>query len=169
VSSLKSAKAPIQKLSHRNRIAFLFSLISFLFLFPGIYLSMLSVSTKGSVNTNVPHVEHNFLGIPSINGTEKKHISLNILDTTRSILKTIHDLWGRDYYFVAGMILLFSVIIPFIKGGLVTYIFFTKDINRRKKIFEFIKAIGKWSMCLLWLFFSLIFQRVPLVPKVLRI
>jgi hypothetical protein len=45
------------------------------------------------------------------------------------------------------MIFLFSVIVPVIKGTLVTYIFFCKNKPRRHNIFEFIKAIGKWSMC----------------------
>ena len=135
------------KLSFRNKMALITSLIAFIFLFPGIYLSMLTIATNGSVNAKLPHVESTILGFPQIKGTEEKHIGLKIFDTTRSILKTVHDLWQRDYYFVASMILLFSVIIPFIKGIMITYVFLSKKAETRKKVFDIIKSIGKWSMC----------------------
>ncbi len=143
----KSPKAMIQKLSARNKLAFFTSIVSFLFLFPGIYLSMLTISTTGSINAQTPHIETNIIGIPSVSGSEQHHMNLNIFDTTRSILKTVHNLWDRDYFFVASMIFLFSVIVPITKGILLSYTFFTKNSVRRKNIFLFIKAIGKWSMC----------------------
>lgn len=108
---------------------------------------MLSISTKGSIKTEIPHLQSGFLGIPKVQGTEEHKMELKIFDTTRSILKTIHDLWERDYFFVATMIFLFSVIIPVIKGILVTYCFFSKSTQKRRKVYEFVKAIGKWSMC----------------------
>jgi paraquat-inducible protein A len=137
----------IQKLSFRNKAAFFLTLLSFFFLFPGIYLSMLTISSEGSVKAKLPHLEPNLIGIPQVQGTEKHRMDLNIFDTTRSVLKTVKDLWEKNYFFVASMIFLFSVIIPFTKGLLVSLIFFTKQSERRKKIFSFIKAIGKWSMC----------------------
>ncbi len=137
----------ISKLSLRNKLAFTLSLIALLFLLPGIYLSMLTIESKGSINASVPHVESTFLGIPHIKGTENKHISVNIFDTQRSILKTVHDLWERHYLFVAVMIFLFSVVVPFTKSFLVTYLFFHKSAKTRQQILAFIKSIGKWSMC----------------------
>jgi paraquat-inducible protein A len=133
--------------SFRNQLAFLCTVFSFCFLVPGIYLSMLTISTSGSLNANIPHIEKNFIGIPKVSGTEEKHIPIKIFDTSRSILKTIHDLCGQGYYFVGIMILIFSVIVPFVKGILLTYIFFNKKHATRAKIFTFIKSIGKWSMC----------------------
>jgi len=146
VNEIKPIKK-ISKLSFRNKIAFSISTLSFFFLFPGIYLSMLTVKSKGSVSAKVPQVEYNFFGFPSIDGTEMKHMSLNIFDTSRSILKTVNDLWDKQYQFVACMILLFSVLLPIFKGIALTYVFFTKNFERRGKIFDFIKSIGKWSMC----------------------
>jgi paraquat-inducible protein A len=137
----------IQKLSLRNKLAFFTSILSVFFFFPGIYLSMLSIATTGSINAQVPHIVHNFIGFPHVAGTEQHHIALNIFDSTRSILKTVHDLWNQDYIFVASMIFLFSVIVPLIKGSLLTVIFFNKHSETRKKVFAFIKSIGKWSMC----------------------
>lgn len=137
----------IQKLSTRNKLAFSISILSFLILFPGIYLPMLSISNEGELRAKVPRLESNFLGIPSIQGTETRHMEIDIFDTTRSTLKMIYDLWEKKYHFVSSMILLFSVIIPILKGGLLTYIFFTKNQKIRNNIFTFIKSIGKWSMC----------------------
>jgi paraquat-inducible protein A len=144
--SKAKTKTAIQ-LSSRNKLAFALSLISFLFFFPGIYLSMLTVATKGSVNAELPHVEHGFLGIPKVQGTDNEHIALKIFDTSRSTLKIVYDLWERHLYFVSSMIFLFSVIVPLLKESLLTYIFFNRDTNKRKKVFDFIEAIGKWSMC----------------------
>lgn len=147
MTSATSPKTAIQKLSSRNKLAFFTSIVSFLFLFPGIYLSMLSISTTGSINAKMPHVERNIIGLPNVSGSEQHHMAINILDTTRSILNTVHDLWGKDYFFVASMIFLFSIIVPVTKGVLLTYSFFSRNSTRRKNIFYFIKAIGKWSMC----------------------
>ena len=137
----------IAKLSLRNKLAFTISLLSFLFLFPGIYLSMLTINTTGSVNANVPHVQKGFLGIPSVQGTENKHFNLKLMDTSRSILNTVSKLWEKEYYFVASMIFTFSVLIPLLKGILLTYIFFHMSSKTRQNVFWFIKSIGKWSMC----------------------
>jgi hypothetical protein len=137
----------IQKLSLRNKLAFSTSIIAFLFLFPGIYFSMLTVKTTGSINATVPHVEKGFLGMPTVNGTEEKKMPLKIFDTNRSILKTVHDLWRKNYFFVASMILLFSVIVPTIKGLLLTFLFFRRRSEVRQKLFAIVKSIGKWSMC----------------------
>ena len=137
----------IAKLSVRNKLAFTISLLSFLFLIPGIYLSMLTINTTGSVNANIPHVQKGFLGIPSVQGTENKHFNINLMDTSRSILNTVSKLWEREYYFVACMIFTFSVLIPVLKGILLTYIFFHRTSKKNQNIFWFVKSIGKWSMC----------------------
>lgn len=136
----------IQKLSLRNKWAFFFSLLSILFLFPGIYLSMLTITSEGTINAKLPRVGH-VLGIPHVEGSELKRLSFDFFDTSRSILNTVHDLWNKNYFFVSTMIFLFSVIVPVVKGSLVTYVFFSQNSQKRKKVFAFIKSIGKWSMC----------------------
>jgi paraquat-inducible protein A len=141
------AKTGSALVSWRNKLALTISIVSFFFFFPGIYLSMLTVSTQGSINAQIPHLTHSFFGKDQDKGFDNKSIPVKIFDTTRSILNTIHNLWTRNYFFVASMIFLFSVIVPLVKGALVTYIFFCKKKSRRHNIFEFIKAIGKWSMC----------------------
>jgi hypothetical protein len=147
VPAAASRKGIIRSLSFRNKIALFISIVSFLFFFPGIYLSMLSISTSGSISAELSKGGGNILGKSAASGSEQHQMAINIFDTTRSILKTVHDLWVRDYFFVASMIFLFSIVIPLTKGTLLSYIFFTKNDARRRSIFSFIKAIGKWSMC----------------------
>jgi hypothetical protein len=83
-----------------------------------------------------------------INAPEAEaHVGIQFFNTTNSILKTVHDLFIHDYKFVACMIFLFSVIVPVLKGILLMYASLCKKIEIRKKMFAFVKAIGKWSMC----------------------
>jgi paraquat-inducible protein A len=137
----------IRSLSIRNKLAFLFSSISFVFLFPGVYLSMLSISSTENIAAKVPHLEYGFFGIPHQVGTEIRHIGINLFDTSRSILKTLEHLWNHGHHFVAIMIFLFSVIVPVTKGLALIYVILHKNRVVREKIFGMIKAIGKWSMC----------------------
>jgi uncharacterized paraquat-inducible protein A len=70
----------------------------------------------------------------------------SVLNETRSIIQTISSLTRTGNYFVATLILLFSIIIPFAKGILLLY---TIKINNKKKktsIYNFINKISKWSM-----------------------
>lgn len=147
VQGQAQVKPQSRRLSIRNKLAFSCSALSFFFLFPGIYISMLTISSHGKVAARIPHVEFGFLGIPSIEGTDLRHITINLIDTSRSILNVVHDLWNKDYLFVASMIFLFSVVVPVVKGILLFCIFFSRNSIFRKHVFAFIKSIGKWSMC----------------------
>lgn len=119
----------LRNISLRNKCALVLSLVSFGFLFPGIYLSMLRINTTGSVKAPL---------------TE---IGIQFFNTANSILSTVSELFAQKYFFVAIMIFLFSVVVPCIKGLLLIYIVLTKNKIVANKIFHFIKAIGKWSMC----------------------
>ena len=59
---------------------------------------------------------------------------------SKSIMATIQTLWGIDRYFIAVMVGLFSVIIPFIKTIAVYVSLFSK------KSIKIMNFIGKWSM-----------------------
>lgn len=143
----KNPKPKTRRLGFRNKLAFLISLLSLFFLFPGIYFSMLTITSQGKVAARIPHVEFGFLGIPSVEGSDIKHLSISLIDTSRSIINVIHDLWNSDYHFVAAMIFLFSIIVPVLKGILLFFVFFSRSPVFRSRIFTFIKSIGKWSMC----------------------
>jgi len=116
-------------LNLRNKLAFFISIISFFFLVPGVTLAMLRIQTKGHVNAEITEM------------------GINFFNTSNSILNTVHDLFFRGNHFVAIMIFTFSVVVPVVKGVSLIYAFLTRNRPRRKKIFNFIKSIGKWSMC----------------------
>jgi len=120
---------PNHNFSQRNVLAFVISLVSFGFLVPGITLSMITVNTRGSVQAPLTN------------------IGIEFLNTSNSIWNTVQQLFVQDYYFVAAMIFLFSVIVPATKGLMLIYIMLTKNQRMRKAMFSFVKTLGKWSMC----------------------
>jgi paraquat-inducible protein A len=65
---------------------------------------------------------------------------------TRSILQTVRNLHQSGNDFVAGLILLFSVIVPTAKGLLLLVALTLRDAARRYGIFRFVRSISKWSM-----------------------
>jgi paraquat-inducible protein A len=117
------------KFSQRNILALFISLVSFGFLIPGVILSMITVNTRGSVQAPLTN------------------IGIEFLNTSNSIWNTIQQLFYQDYYFVAGMIFIFSVIVPATKGCMLMYVMLTKNQKMRNVMFSFVKALGKWSMC----------------------
>ncbi len=69
-----------------------------------------------------------------------------LFSMTRSILRTVKDLHESGNDFVAGLILLFSVVVPFGKGVLLLVVLALRHSPLRVKIFRFVGAISKWSM-----------------------
>ena len=66
---------------------------------------------------------------------------------TRSILQTVKDLHSSGNYVVAGMILFFSVMVPFIKAVLLGVVGLLKPTQpARYRIFAFVRGISKWAM-----------------------
>ncbi len=69
-----------------------------------------------------------------------------IYHQTRSILGTIGNLYDTGNLLVAGLILLFSVIVPFAKGLSLLYVLAFTRAPFRMPIYRFVALIGKWSM-----------------------
>ena len=66
---------------------------------------------------------------------------------TRSILQTVKDLHESGNDLVAGMILFFSVLVPFIKAVLLGVVGVLKPaVPVRYRIFAFVRGISKWAM-----------------------
>lgn len=65
---------------------------------------------------------------------------------SKGILGTIIKLIESKTFFVATMLFLFSVVVPFIKLALSFFIILDKNKPRVNKIATFIHGIGKWSM-----------------------
>lgn len=69
-----------------------------------------------------------------------------IFRETQSILRAIKRLYDSQNYFVAGLILLFSVIVPFIKAALLVVILRAKDPATKYRLFQFVRSVSKWAM-----------------------
>lgn len=126
---MKHVRLHLLKGSPRNQFALALSLASLVLLVPGLTLSMLHIHTTGAVD------------VPLTN------FDINVFDTNNSILMTISDLFNQGYYFVSTMIFVFSVIIPTAKIMLLIQVLFMQHSQSRTNIIRFIKQIGKWSMC----------------------
>ena len=78
-----------------------------------------------------------------------KAIMMNreVFAQTRSILQTVKDLHESGNDLVAGMILFFSVMVPFIKAVLLGVVGLLKPtVALRYRLFAFVRGISKWAM-----------------------
>jgi uncharacterized paraquat-inducible protein A len=115
----------LQKLSFRNKISSIFTLISLGLLIPGILLPALTVKA-GAVAPFIGYVE--------------------VLNETRSILGTSLHLITHDNALVGFLIILFGVIIPLIKSTVSFLLIFGAPLPVKKWWLKFLNIIGKWSM-----------------------
>jgi len=122
-------KTSHKKASIKNRVALCCTFLSFILFVPGISLSMLKIHSAGKIETAMT-----------------SDLSVEIFNTSNSILNTVHDLFVRNNKFVACMICLFSIIVPIGKAILFSYVLLSKNPIRRQ-VFGFIRSISKWAMC----------------------
>jgi paraquat-inducible protein A len=108
-----------------NTIALILILASFACLVPGLWLPALTLD----ISPVLP-----FLG------------KMALYHQTRSIIGTVRNLHETGNLLVAGLILLFSVIIPFSKGVILLYVMTLRKAPFRRPLYRFVSAIGKWSM-----------------------
>ncbi len=69
-----------------------------------------------------------------------------LYEETQSILRAIQRLYDSKNYFVAGLVLLFSVIVPFIKAALLGVILWTKNPVTRHRLYLLVRSMSKWAM-----------------------
>ena len=112
-------------MSTRNIIALCLIIASLICLYPGLTQDMMTLK----ISKKLP-----------ILGTR------TLLETTQSILQTIENLFAKKNYLVAWLILIFSVVIPLLKAGLLLLVLCLRDFAGRSQILSFISIIGKWSM-----------------------
>lgn len=79
-------------------------------------------------------------------GLQKGVEDVEVYEQTRSILGAVNRLYEVGSPLPATLILLFSVIVPFGKAGLVAWAMFMRDAARRHRTLRFVEAIAKWSM-----------------------
>lgn len=106
------------------------TLVNFLLLAPGVTLPVYSVAITTEVAASI---------IP-------EPVEVTVYEQTRSILGTVRELWRSADYLVAFLILLFSVLVPVTKAGmLLASIYAGGDAVRRRLVLA-VDVIGKWSM-----------------------
>jgi hypothetical protein len=71
---------------------------------------------------------------------------IEVYHQTRSIVGSVRHLYRVGSPIAASLILLFSVIVPFTKGAIVSWAVFLGDRTRRTRMLRFVEVIAKWSM-----------------------
>ena len=67
-------------------------------------------------------------------------------EKTRSILGTVKELFDSKNYLVSFLVMLFSVIIPLIKGLLLLTSLWIPEVRIKKRLVGIANVISKWSM-----------------------
>lgn len=65
---------------------------------------------------------------------------------TQNVVQAVRSLYESGNYFVSGLVLLFSIIVPFIKAALLGVILATKSPATRYRLYLFVRSISKWAM-----------------------
>ena len=108
----------------RNWIAVGLTIVSLALIIPGLRSDALTITAS----------------IPIFNKPTK------IFEETQSILRAIRRLYDSKNYFVAGLVLLFSVIVPFIKAGILAVIMLSKNPITKYRLYMFVRSVSKWAM-----------------------
>jgi hypothetical protein len=84
---------------------------------------------------------------PQITASLQKNVGeVEVYAQTRSILGSVRRLYEVGSPVPATLILLFSVIVPFVKIALVTWAAFLAGDRQRQRTLAFVETIAKWSM-----------------------
>jgi paraquat-inducible protein A len=108
----------------RNKVAIGLTLVSLAVLIPGLLQPALTIVAS----------------IPIFNKPTE------IFRQTQNVLQAVKSLYETGNYFVSGLILLFSIIVPFIKAAMIAVILTTKSAVQRYRLYLFVRSISKWAM-----------------------
>jgi uncharacterized paraquat-inducible protein A len=111
-------------MTSRNRIALLLTVVSLALLWPGLVQPVLTIRAT----------------------MEMFGVSRELSNETRSVVGAIEGLHDSGNDFVAGLILVFSVLVPFVKVALLVPIFTLRDGHQRQRLHRLVSAISKWAM-----------------------
>ncbi|MEL6557802.1 MAG: paraquat-inducible protein A [Bacteroidota bacterium] len=110
---------------NRNIISFILTALSVALLIPGLFNPILNID----IGAEIPMVG-----------------KLVLYQQTQNILETAKTLYEHNNTFPAVLIILFSVVIPFLKAIIIMIVGAAKNIPYRYQLYRFVYAIGKWSM-----------------------
>lgn len=108
----------------RNKVAVGLTLVSLGLLIPGLSQPALTIVAS----------------IPIFNKPTE------IFRQTQNVVQAVRSLYESGNYFVSGLVLLFSIIVPFIKAALLGVILATRSPAARYRIYLFVRSISKWAM-----------------------
>lgn len=108
----------------RNTTALVLTAISLALLWPGLTEPVLTITASMKL-----------LGPPK-----------EIFRQSQSIIGSVRALYNNGNLFVAGLILLFSITVPFIKAALLIVIVSSKPSALRQRLFVFARSVSKWAM-----------------------
>jgi uncharacterized paraquat-inducible protein A len=69
-----------------------------------------------------------------------------LYEETQSILRAARRLYDSRNYFVAGLVIFFSLVVPLIKVGLLWFVLRSKSPQTRYRLYLFTRSISKWAM-----------------------
>jgi len=108
----------------RNIVAFVLVVLSYVLLFPGLTWPLLTI--RASVT---------FMGR-----------TFDLFEQTRSIAQSIRELHESGNDLVAGLVLLFGIVVPVVKGLLLAVVALWRNAAWRYRTFAFVRSISKWAM-----------------------
>ena len=76
--------------------------------------------------------------------TAKFFVDINLFNERRSVLGTLRTLWESSNYLPFFLILLFGLIVPLVKSGIIFYILLAKDVSAKWQ--RLVISISKWAM-----------------------
>lgn len=114
----------LDPMTNRNRLAIALALFSLGLLWPGLTEPALTIRAT----------------------MDLFGVTRQLTNETRSVVGAIQSLRASGNLFVAGLILLFSVLIPLIKAALLVPIFALRGSARPYRLYVLVQAISKWSM-----------------------
>jgi uncharacterized paraquat-inducible protein A len=109
-------------MSTRNWIAVGLTLVSLVLLVPGLQSDALTITATMPL------------------------LKKPLYEETQSILRAARRLYESKNYFVAGLVIFFSLVVPIIKVALLAVILRAKSPQLRYRVYLFTRSISKWAM-----------------------
>jgi uncharacterized paraquat-inducible protein A len=108
----------------RNKVAIALALVSLALLWPGLVQPVLTIRATMELFGNTRELSNE----------------------TRSVISAIQSLHNTGNDFVAGLIVLFSVLVPVLKAALLVPIFALRGTATSYRLYGVVQAMSKWSM-----------------------
>jgi uncharacterized paraquat-inducible protein A len=111
-------------LTSRNKLAIVLALVSLVLLWPGLVQPVLTIRATMELFGNTRELSNE----------------------TRSVIGAIRSLHTSGNDFVAGLIVLFSVLVPLLKAALLVPIVLLRGSATAYRLYGVVQAMSKWSM-----------------------